>query len=476
MLGLFGTLNLAARSLQTQQQGIEVSGQNLANVNNPAYARQRLNISTSVTIGSSLGPQGTGAQAVAIQQMRDALLDIHITSEGSVRGFLEGSEAALNLAQSILGQEIDRAASGPEGTAASLGVGGQHGVADLLSNFFTALQNLSTNPTSLSDRQAVVAKAQDLASRLNQVDSRLGSLEQSLNANLTSDVQSANDLLASLARLNKEIISAEVSGKGAANDLRDMRQEKIEQLAKLVNIQTAAQPSGAVDISINGVAVVTGTEVTDTLQVFDAGGGQMLVRAQTSGTPLTLTGGRMQGTISTRDGALTELRDQVNALAGQMIAEVNAIHRSGYSLTGSTGADLFQGTNASDIRVNGALADDPRLLQMSGEAGAVGNNQVGLALAQLGDQKLAGLGNLTLSDHFAQTVSNLGQSLANTTTQLADQNLVEKMLTRQREAVSGVSLDEEMTELMKFQKAFQASARLVTTLDEMLDTVVGMKR
>jgi flagellar hook-associated protein 1 FlgK len=467
---------MGARSLQVQQQGIEVAGHNLANVNNPAYARQRVNIATSITIPTPIGPQGTGADVVSIQQLRDALLDAQIQSEGSVRGYLEAGQRALQMGQAILGQRVDRQTSGPEGTSAAQGVGNQFGIAEGLSDLFNAFQSLSTNPTSIADRQQVLAVAQDLAGQFRQIDSRLGDLNDSLNQSLQTDLAKVNELLDSIANYNQQIFNTENSLSGTANDLRDLRQQKIEELARLVNIQTVAQSNGTIDISIAGASVVSGVQVVDTLELYDAGGGQMLVRARTAGTPLALTGGTIPGTIEARDGALKALRDDLNTLAASLVAEVNAIHGAGYSLTGSTGANFFTGSGAADIDVNAALVANPALLQASGTSGAVGDNQVALQLAQLADQPLAALSNQTLSQHYAQTVSELGQSLVSVNNALSDQEVVETMLLRQRDAVSGVSLDEEMTNLIKFQKAFEASAHLISTIDEMLSTVVNMKR
>src|SRR6266542_25601 len=129
MLGLFGTLSMANRALQTQRNGTEVAGHNLANVNTPGYSRQRVAIETSFPVPSEFGPQGTGADAVAIVQLRDPL--------------------------------IDRQATGAEGSAAASGIGGQHGIAENLSDLFNAFQSLSTDPTSSSERQALILKAQD---------------------------------------------------------------------------------------------------------------------------------------------------------------------------------------------------------------------------------------------------------------------------------------------------------------------------
>jgi flagellar hook-associated protein 1 len=476
MLGLFGTLNLGTRSLATQQLGTEVAGHNLANVNNPAYARQRLAVATSLSVPSEIGAQGTGADGVAITQLRDYLLDQQIQSETSVRGYLNAQQLALQYAQANLGQEIDRQASSAAGTEAATGVGGQNGLAENLSALFAAFQSLSTNPTSLAERQVLVIKAQNIATQFNQVSTRLANVNTSLNNSVTSDVGTANTLIANIAKLNQQIIAVEVGGSGTANDLRDVRQQKLEELAKLTNLTTVTQPTGAVDVVIGGIAMTAGPLVTEQLEAFDPGTGQLQVRAQSTGTTIALGGGSIQGTLDVRDGALTKLRSDIDTLASELVTQVNAVHAPGYALGGSTGAAFFTGTDAASISVNATLVNDPSLIQAAGVAGATGDNQVALALAQLGNTRSAALNSQTFGESYGQSVASLGQSLASTNTQIDNQDIVSQMLERQRDSNSGVSLDEEMTDLIRFQKAFEASARLITTIADMLDTVVNMKR
>lgn len=476
MLGLFGTLSMANRSLQAQRNATEIAGHNLANVNTPGYSRQRVAIETSLTIPSDMGPQGTGADAVAIVQLRDRLLDKNIVSETSVRGAYEGRQRALQFAQAALGQAIDRQATGAEGSAAASGVGGQHGIAEELSALFSAFQGLSSNPTSSATRQVVVIKAQNLATQFNQVARRFDDLRTSLNESLTSDTNQANIALGDIAKLNDQIISAELGTEAQANDLRDIRQKRIEDLAKLVHIDTVENANGGVDVSIDGVQLINGRNVLDTLESYDAGGGQYLVRTLAGGTTLTLTGGSMQGTIDARDNDLVTLRTDLDTLASNLITEVNAVHSAGFSMTGTTGAAFFTGTNASDLALNTALADDPSLIQASAVSGTVGDSAVAVQLAQLAATKQPGLGNQTFLEHYSRTVSKLGQYLNGLNTQLSNQEVVEQMLLRQRDSVSGVSLDEEMTDLVKFQRAFEASAKLITTVDELLETVINLKR
>ena len=464
MLGLFGTLDLGARALQINQQGLEVTGQNIANANNPAYARQRLQIQTSPTIDTELGPQGTGVQATAIVSLRSALLDQQIQSETSVSSYLSAQQTALQDAEASLGQTIDTSGSS---SSDSLDQG--------LSNLFNAFQNLSSDPSSSTQRQVLVMQAADLASRFNQTDQSLGTLQSQLNTSLQSDVTSANDLLSQIASLNTQICKAEAGSTGAANDLRDLREQKLEDLAKLTNFNAATDSNGAVDISIGGTTLVSGGQVSDSLETYDAGNGQLLVRAQNAGTPLTLTGGSIAGTIDARDGQVASLRSNLNTLASTLISQVNTLHSAGYNLSGGTGAAFFTGTGAADIQVNSALLNDPTLVQASGAAGASGDNQVALALGQLANQPITALNGQTFSQSYDGTAAALGQALASVNANVTNQNSVQTMLSTQRDSVSGVSLDEEMTNLMKYQQAYAASARVLSTVDQMLYALMNIQ-
>jgi len=459
-------LNLGARSLQTQQQGVEVAGHNLANASNPAYSRQRLEIQTSTPLPTTIGPVGTGANAVAITQLRDTLLDQQIQGENSVISFLQSQQTALQYTEAGIGEQL-------QGAGLTGAVGSPGGLASDLSGLFNAFQDLSTAPSSMASRQAVISEAQQLTAQFNQLDQRLTAINGQLNQSVQTDVGSANQLLSDIAGLNHQIAGAE-SGTGAANDLRDLRQQKIESLSQLVNVQFSTDATGGASLSIGGQLLVAGGTVQDTLETYDSGGGQLLVRTAGGGIPLTPAGGSIAGTIDARDGALKSLHDGLNTLATQMISQVNAAYRAGYDLNGNTGADFFTGTNASDMGVNAALVSDPSSLQASGVAGAAGDNQVVLALARMANAPQAGLGNQTFAQSYHGTITGLGTALASVNTQLADEQSVQSMLQTQRNSVSGVSVDEEMTNLVMFQRAFQASAHLVSVVDQMLGIVVSL--
>jgi flagellar hook-associated protein 1 FlgK len=465
MLGLFGTLNMGTRSLATQQLGTEVAGNNLANVNTPGYARQRVQIQTGITVPSTLGPQGTGADGVGISQLRDVVLDRQIIGEASIKGQLQSRQQGLQYIQASLGQQID-----------SAGSGSQHGIAEEMSDLFTAFQSVSSSPTDLAERQVLILKAQNLAAQFNLVSTRLDNVEKGLNDSIGVDAEKANLLLADIAKLNAEIVKTERGGAGRANDLRDVRQLRLESLASLVKFNAAESVDGALSISVDGQTLVNGAVLEDTLQTYDSGGGKLLLRTAKGQTNLSVGGGSIQGSIDSRDTALASIRGDIDQIASGLITRVNAVHSGGFSLTGSTGAAFFTGTGAASIKVNAAIAGDPRLFQAADTAGATGNNKVVLQLAQLASESQAALNNQTFSGYYNQAVASMGQDLASVNTQIGNQEIVQTMLQRQRDSVMGVSIDEEMTDLIKYQKAFQASAKLISTVDEMLDIVMNLKR
>jgi flagellar hook-associated protein 1 FlgK len=249
----------------------------------------------------------------------------------------------------------------------------------------------------------------------------------------------------------------------------------LESLAGLVNIQTTTNANGTVDVSVGGTQLISGTQTLDTLQSYDSGNGQMLVRTATGGTPLTLTGGSIQGTIDARDGALQTLRGNLDTLASSLITQVNGVYSSGYDLNGNTGGTLFSGTDAATISVNTSLLTDPSLVQAAGVSGATGDNTVALALAKLGQQSVTTLGNKTFSSAFAADVGAFGYSVSKATSEVTSSTAVSSMLQSQRDSVSGVSLEEEIANLITFQQAYSASSKIITTADQMLQTVIGLK-
>lgn len=451
---------MGARSLLAQQQAAEVTGNNLANVNNKSYARQQAVIQTSAPLPTPVGPEGTGVDAIGIKQFRDGFLDRQVTAQTSDTSSLTAQQSALQNAEAYLNEQIQNS------SATNTPAGSSTGIASTLSSLFSSLQDLSLAPTGLAERQTVVATAQKLANQFNQLASQLSTVRDGANESIQTDVDASNQDLAAIAALNGQISNAIASG-GSPNSLIDQRQEKLEDLASKVNITTSTEANGAIDVSIGGVAMVSGFQKLDQLQAFDAGGGQILVQAQTAGTTLDLTGGSIGGNITARDGALADLQNGLDTLASNLAGSVNAIY------SGATGQDFFTGDTAASLAVSAALVADPSTLQ----AGVLtpGDNSIAAALAALSHQTIAGLKGQTFSQSYAATVTSLGTSIATVSDQLTNSQAVGQMLSNQRSSVSGVNMDEEMTNLLQYQKAYQASAELISTINSMLQTVINMK-
>ena len=474
MLGLLGTLNLASQSLQTQMTAISVTGQNLANVNTAGYTRQTANIQTTPDIETTSGPEGTGAEVTDIQQAVDTLLNNQIQGQQSTSGYWNGQQSALQSVQDDLDEFLSSTGS-TSGSTSSTDTTSSSGLSTLINNFFNDAQSVATSPTSIPARQQLISDAQTLASAFNQINSQLNQENTALNTSISDDVTSANQLLSGIASLNQQISAAQLGG-GNANDLIDEQQQDLQNLAQLTDITTSTEANGAVNLSIDGQTFVSGNQVKDTLETYDPGNGNLLVTAPGLGgtTPLTLTGGSIQGTIDARDGTLATLQSSVNTLASSLITQVNSIYSPGYSLTGTTGANFFGGSDASNISVNSSLADDPSSFQASGSATASGDNSVVLQLAELADTAQSNLQGQTFSNSFDQTVGTFGDALQTANNQVTDQTSVMNMLKTQQSSVSGVSLDQEMTNLLGFQQAYEASAELVTTINQMLSATLQM--
>lgn len=459
MLGLLGTLDMAARSLGVEEQASEVTGNNLANVNNASYSREQLVMGTSIPTETMQGEEGTGVTAMSIAQVRDGFLDGQIVSQNSVTSSLTTQQSTLQEAEAYLNEEIQNSSS------SDTPAGSENGIAASLTSFFNSFETLANSPTELPPRQTVIADGQTLANQFNQLSSQLRQVRDGANQSIQSDVTAANQDLSDIATLNQEIVMATANG-GTADTLVDERQAKLEDLASKVNISTSSQSDGSINVSIGGVTMVSDGTTPDQMQTFDAGGGQILVQAKNAGTTLNLTGGSIGGAITARDGGLATLQNSLDTLASNLATSVNSVYSA------ATGQNFFTGSDAATIAVNASLVSDPSTLQAG--TGAAGDNSLASALGNLANQNIAGLNNQTFAASYAATVSSLGDSISGATDQLTNSEAVGQMLSNQRSSVSGVSTDEEMTNLIQYQKAYEASAELVSTLSSMLETVIQM--
>jgi len=475
MSGLFGSLNSSVKGLNAQQAGVETAGRNLANLSNTNYARQRVIFSDRGTVQTAYGPQSLGIEAVGTLGIRDSLLDAQLVRELSLMAELEMGQSALKQAQAGLGQSIDRA-SGTSSTTASSG-----GLSESLSDFFLAFEALAAKPTDTGERQTLLQKAEILVDRFNLTDSRLAQVQTDMTNQIKSDVESINTLLSSIAELNGQINRLEVNTRSEAASLRDSRQQMLEELAGKMGFETRAQPGGEGQLQVytrdslgNEVVLVAFAEAA-TLTT-DAGATTVTAtNLPGTGTPsaIAVSSGAIKGAMDARDVSIKNLRTEIDTLARQVVIAVN----DAYNPSG-TGDDFFvaTGLTAATIERNSAIKVttlEPD--QTSG--GAAGDPTIPAAVAALAVKQFSTAGgdlvDGTLSQYYINSVSDLGQALAGLNTRLSDQENIEALVRSQRDAVSGVSLDEEVADLLKYQRAFQANSKVISAIDEMLDTVIN---
>jgi len=468
MSGLFSSLSQSVLALNAQSRGVETAGRNLANVNNPDYSRQRVVFADRGSVVTNEGVQSIGIEAKAIQQIRDSLLDRQLARELGRTAALEAEDSANARGQAALGESIDRTTA-----TDATDVTGQ-GISAALGDFFNAFQSFAARPTDLGERQNLVQRADILAQRFNLTDSRLAQIQSDLDVQIGAETDEVNRLLANVAELNGQIGRLEVNAPGAAVDLRDQRQARVEELAKKIGAETranAAQP-GQVDVFVRDAAgdpvVLVSLASVESAVTF--AGDRMTATA--TGATLALRDGSISGHLDARDGVVATLRDRISALAGQLAASVNAA----YNPTGATGDFFTVDPSAPAASINLATGVTPAALKAS-DGGAAGANTLATAVGSLAAKKFStAAGDAfdgTFSQYYAGVVSEFGRSVAGTEGRLEDQKNIETLVQQQRQSVSGVSMDEEMADLLKFQRAFQASSKVISIIDGLLDTVVN---
>ena len=464
MGGLLNSLEIASSSLLAARAGIETAGVNISNVNNPSFARQRLLVEPLAD---------SGVVVIGTKSLRDSILDEQLIRESSNKSYLENFQRTLQIGQSMLGQQIDRQSATPEADSAARNLGGQMAIASGFSEFYNALQAVSVSPTSVADRQVLLLKANQLTDKFNSVETRFTSLKSDLNADLNNRIKQANELIGFTASAAMDNSLASMTGGGLA---KDTLQKRLEELGGYSTIKTQFNDQNQITVSIDGVEVIKDNLAVGKLEgAVDADGGvQVSVRNSDSDTTAKLTGqGSIQGLVKARDTVLQDLRQEINLMATNLIEGMNSVHKLGVSLDGSTGADFFTGTDASNIAVNKDLVADVRKLQLSANTDT-GDNTVAANLLKWLEAPQEALGKMTVAQHYNEAVATYGQELANINNRLADQEVISHLLTQQRAGVSGVSLDEEMSSMIQYQRSYQASAKLISTVNELFQTILSM--
>jgi len=456
-LSTFFGINIALSSLLAQQRALDVIGNNVANVNTPGYHRQEAVLRAGepyppagATASLMGGQYGSGVEVEMIRRTQSAYLDLQARTAKQEAAQWQSTHDALQEVETIITQTSD----------SNLGT--------LLDGFWNAWQDLSANPEELSARVNVRQQGIALTEAIRTMVADLRQSQAGIDLQLKGKVDEVNRLAAEVASLNQQIAAVQGEGK-QPNDLLDQRDQALSQLSELIGITAYATDRGDVIVNVGARPLIQGGE-SYAIEAATRADGHIELRWQEDGAQVNLQSGEMLGMISVRDTAIPGYLAQLDALATNLISAVNAVHQTGYGLDGSTGNDFFTGTGAADIDVSAAVQADARVVVAASTADAPGDGSLALQIAQVRDQAL--VGGLTLNEAFRSLATDVATATSNAEDTLAAKQLSLQQVTQNQQSLYGVSLDEEMTNMIAYQHAYAAAARLMSTLDDMLQTLI----
>ncbi|MBP1626579.1 MAG: flagellar hook-associated protein FlgK [Holophagaceae bacterium] len=473
MSGLNSSLNIGLSGLQATQSALNVVGHNITNINTPNYSRQVVNLSSAGAVYQNGQMYGQGVNLTSISGIRNRLLDLQISQTLSRQ---MGAQTRDNSIESVSTAFED------DGTS---------GLSTIVGNFFKGFQDLASNPENTALRTNLVGQAQTLVDGLKSRYQMLTQVRDSANSAISDQVSEVNTLTAQIADLNKAIASEAATG--ANSDARDQRSALVDKLSKLVGIQAFEDDDGRLQIMLESGAgiLVAGDKASTLTATADPALGNYYRVDLTSGSaaPTDVTGGILEGSLGAnldlRDNIIPGYQSQLDQLAAGIASGVNQLHYNGYAKDGvQTNNYFFTGTVANNglptgitsannylgmvnsLSVNAAIKSDSSLIAAAGASGESGNNANAKAIF-----------NLSSSGQFTTQVSSLingiGTDAQRFATGATNYENLSTALQNQRESVSGVDLDEEATNLMAYQRGYQACARFINVIDQLTNQLIN---
>jgi flagellar hook-associated protein 1 FlgK len=455
MPDLTTALSIAVRSMLANQGALETTTNNISNANTPGYSRQRAIFVESDPLVVGRLTFGTGVDLERIESVRNPVLDLRIAAETQREGKLDAVVTGM--------QQVEPMFSGTGGD-----------IADDLSKFFNSLNQLATAPASIPMRQAVLTAADNLANSFRTIAGNLQRQQSNVDLDIGQSIAQINTLTAQIAKLNSEIQSLENIHQDASAFV-DQRTEAIRELSGLIDVSVIPTDSGITLTTASGTALAAGAQSFELKTQLGSSGMQHILAAGTDITA-SLSGGRLAGQLQLRDNSIPSVMSDLDTLAAGLITNLNAAHHAGFDLNGIGGTDLFVAPAVSGVGAAAGMTlniSDPALIAASSD-GASGSNGNIAKLTAVRTQAIAGGQNPF--DFYANVVFKVGNEVATNSAEQDASNLILQQLQSQRASVSGVSLDEEAANLIRYQKAFEAAARVVTTINELLDAAVNLGR
>jgi flagellar hook-associated protein 1 FlgK len=498
-MSLGSVLSIARGALSAHQTVIQTAGHNIANVETPGFTRQRVELSANFPQRLPFGSVGTGLKIDDVVRVRDQLLDVTYRQESAGAADAGFRRDLLASLEGILGEPSET------GLSASMDA------------MWSAWSDFATQPTSQAARAVVLQRAQTVATTLNGFDSRIGDLRGQTTLRLSSTLTSLNALADSIAKLNGQIVSAEVGG-NQAPDLRDQRDRALDALSKLGEVRVMEGPSGAQQVLLGNNLVVDGIHAKQFQIAVDTGTTTAIAMVGDPARPLKSFGGSVAGMVDFLNGGLRETQDRLDALANGLARAVNEVHAVGKAPGDPTRAVFVDRTDnsfvaagdpfrrpsvspgtvtARTIGVNARLLDDASRLAASSDAtGRPADNDVALAMAALRTASTVRVANggapvtvtvahrlpgqatpdvtTSLGEHYRAAASSIGTQAKDARGSAEVREALAAQAEQRRQSYGGVNLDEELTQLMRAQQAYAAAAKVISAADEMMQTLVQM--
>jgi flagellar hook-associated protein 1 len=449
MTSILSGLHNVQQALTSQQLALSITQKNVANANNPHYTRQDVVFHPDWATGNGFGIPG-----VSLQAMRDHYLDQSISRELQLLGETSVKSDALRQIDSLI-----NAADG-------------WGLQQALSHFFNSFNLLSGAPEDLQLRQQVISSAEALTREFQRIEAGIQSVQHSLNRQVQHAVEEINDITAKIADLNTRIQAAEGAHSPDLFTLRDERQGSIERLSTLIDISYFETESGPLTITARqGGWLVLGDQHR-ALEVTQMEPGPF-VGVSLSGEDITgsIRSGVAGGLIETRDSTIPGYLDILNKMAAGIVSRVNEVHQQGADLDGNGGGDFFD--SFMSIATMKVAINDPRHIAAAIPGTGPGNNENARMLASIGEEKLFALSTRSTHQLYSDLIYRIGADAKSSEDRIVTQNNLLDQLKTRRSAVTGVDLNEEAVNIIKFQKAYQASARFANVLDALSHEILN---
>jgi flagellar hook-associated protein 1 FlgK len=459
MSGLFTMLSTSSRSLEAQRYGLDATGQNIANVNTPGYSRRVVDLAAIPPTSQQLNAGG-GVEVLDIRRLRDRFFDRRLFQENPRQHRESALADALSVVETGFGDA--NTTLNPRITA-----------------FFDAFSGLAQAPTSSAARADVLSRGQALAGEIRATDGRLQAAQLDADGRIRAAVDEINALANRLAAINKEIDRGAPSGTLV---LRDQQTEIVRELSSLIDVEVIDHPSGTVQVSFGRgqPLVVANVAYPVTIQNEATTGFARLYSGVTDVTD-AIAGGRTAGLIAARDVNIPGYRSQLDTMAYELAAQVNALHDAGFTLGGVDAPPFFTplaapAGAAAAIAVNPAVVADTGLIAAGSVAATPGDNGTARSIAQLRDARVLSGNTATFTGYYTDLVYSVGADRSSALTERELRTEVVRQIENLRESVSGVSLDEEAAAMMRYQRAYEANARFFTTINETLDVLLNLGR